>query len=66
MVVVPKKAWFAQLMALALGALLAVGFGFITDYWLYGEWVCAPYNYFFSNIMEGKAANFGCRRFGGT
>ncbi|MDO8367522.1 MAG: hypothetical protein Q7T20_12035 [Saprospiraceae bacterium] len=52
-----------QWIALMAGALLALGVGFATDFWLYGEWVCAPYNYFFSNIMEGKAANFGVSPF---
>lgn len=50
-------------LALATGVLLAFGIGFATDVWLYGEWVFAPYNYFFSNIMEGKAANFGVSPF---
>ena len=52
-----------QWIPLILGALLALLVGFVTDFWLYGEWVCAPYNYFFSNIMEGKAANFGVSPF---
>lgn len=58
-----KRPGLLSWTALALGALLAVGTGVITDFWLYGEWVCAPYNYFFSNIMEGKAANFGVSPF---
>jgi len=52
-----------QWTALATGALIALGLGFVSDFWLYGEWVCAPYNYFFSNIIEGKAANFGISPF---
>jgi phosphatidylinositol glycan class B len=52
-----------QWIALASGALIALGLGLVTDHWLYGEWVFAPYNYFFSNIMEGKAANFGVSPF---
>ncbi len=50
-------------VALASGVFLAFIIGFATDYWLYDAWVCAPYNYFFSNIMEGKAANFGVSPF---
>ena len=49
--------------ALVTGAIMAVGIGALTDFWLYGEWVFAPYNYFFSNIMEGKAADFGVAPF---
>ncbi len=45
--------------ALFSGALLAISIGLATDFWLYGEWVFAPYNYYFSNIVEGKAAGFG-------
>ncbi len=52
-----------QWAALSTGVLLAFVIGFITDYWLYNAWVFAPYNYFFSNIMEGKAANFGVSPF---
>ncbi len=46
-------------LALTFGVLLSIGVGIVTDYWLYGEWVFAPYNYYFSNIVEGKAAGFG-------
>jgi len=49
------KAW----AALSIGALIAIGVGFVTDYWLYGEWVLAPYNYYYYNIVEEKAAGFG-------
>lgn len=49
--------------ALFVGASVAVLIGIATDYWLYGDWVFAPYNYFFSNIVEGKASNFGVSPF---
>jgi len=58
-----KRPSIINWVAMAAGGLIALGLGFATDYWLYGEWVCAPYNYFFSNIMEGKAANFGVSPF---
>lgn len=58
-----KKPGISTWVGLVFGALLAFGIGFLTDYWLYGTWVCAPYNYFFSNIMEGKAADFGVSPF---
>jgi GPI mannosyltransferase 3 len=44
---------------LVVGALVAVAIGFATDYWLYHDWVFAPYNYFAQNIVEDKAAGFG-------
>ena len=45
--------------ALIAGIILATGIGLATDYWLYDAWVFAPYNYYFYNIVEGKAAGFG-------
>jgi len=53
------KAW----AALGVGATLSVSIGLFTDYWMYDDWVFAPYNYFFSNIVEGKASNFGVSPF---
>ena len=38
---------------------LAFGLGTLSDWWFYGVQICAPYNYFASNILEGKAATFG-------
>lgn len=34
-------------------------FGVFVDYLFYGEWVCAPYNYFKVNILENKTSEFG-------
>lgn len=33
--------------------------GVALDSWFYGELVCAPWNYFYQNIIEGVAAGFG-------
>lgn len=52
-----------QWLLLILGGGSALAIGMATDIWLYNEWVFAPYNYFFSNIMEGKAATFGVEPF---
>jgi len=46
-------------IALISGVLIAVCLGLATDFWLYDAMVFAPYNYYFSNIVEGKAAGFG-------
>ncbi|MCC7466209.1 MAG: hypothetical protein IT261_08075 [Saprospiraceae bacterium] len=48
---------------LSLGAIIAFAIGLAADVWLYDDWVFAPYNYFFSNIVEGKAATFGVSPF---
>ena len=47
----------------ALGGLLSVGIGVLVDRWFYGAWVLAPWNYFFSNVVEDKASNFGVSPF---
>jgi phosphatidylinositol glycan class B len=33
--------------------------GFLLDSWFYGEFVFTPWNYFYKNIIEGAAAEFG-------
>lgn len=33
--------------------------GTTIDYWFYGKLVIAPYYYFYQNLVENKAANFG-------
>ncbi|MCB9342240.1 MAG: hypothetical protein H6576_00915 [Lewinellaceae bacterium] len=53
-----KTSW-KNLALMASGALVALIPGALTDHWLYGEWVFAPYNYFAQNIIEDKAAGFG-------
>jgi GPI mannosyltransferase 3 len=49
------KSWFIM----AGGFLIALAFGIVVDYWFYGEWVIAAYNYFYVNIVKGVAASFG-------
>ncbi len=50
---------FKNLVLLVLGGILALGLGFISDYFFYGNWVNTAYRYFTINILEGKAAEFG-------
>lgn len=45
--------------ALAGSFLLACAFNTALDRWLYGAWVWTPFNYFYANLVEGKAATFG-------
>ena len=33
--------------------------GVLIDYWGYGTWTFAPYQYLYQNIFENKAANYG-------
>lgn len=54
-----KKMSLPQWAMLVTGALLAFIPGLAADWWLYGEWQPAPYNYFVQNIVEDKASGFG-------
>ena len=51
----------AKLLLIILGGVMALGLGTVLDYWFYGEWVIAPWNYLAENLLEGKAAEFGSR-----
>lgn len=42
-----------------LGGLTTLAIGTLLDYWLYGEWVIAPWHYLEQNLVAGKAAEFG-------
>lgn len=35
--------------------------GFLPDRWLYGDWVCAPWNYFRINLLQDKLSSFGIK-----
>lgn len=48
-----------NLLKYSAGAGIAIGLGFIVDYWFYGEMVFPPYNNYYYNIVEGAAATFG-------
>ncbi|HPH83376.1 MAG TPA: hypothetical protein PL185_12420 [Flavobacteriales bacterium] len=48
-----------KLLLIFVGGITSITLGTYIDYWFYGEWVCTPYNYFFSNIIQNKAAEFG-------
>ena len=48
-----------QAIHFATGLLAAFLMGCMIDHWLYDHWVLPAYNYFFQNIVAGKAATFG-------
>ncbi len=50
---------FRSILIIAIGGVLSIAFGTLVDRWFYGEWVCTPYQYFFANIIQNKAAKFG-------
>ena len=45
--------------AMLAGFLVAIFANTLLDHWLYGEWVFTPIKYLESNIIHGKAAEFG-------
>ncbi|MCE7040233.1 hypothetical protein [Dyadobacter sp. CY312] len=49
------KYWLSMFMGFAFVLVI----GFFLDHWFYGEWVSSAWNYFYVNLMEGKAASFG-------
>ncbi len=50
---------FSDWLIIIIAGLAAIGLGAVTDHWLYGDWVFTPYNYYYVNIVQHKAANFG-------
>ncbi|MGV3596615.1 MAG: hypothetical protein ACO1PI_02040 [Bacteroidota bacterium] len=58
-----KKVTPASFSLLVSGGVIAAAVGTLTDYWLYNQWVCTPYNYFFQNIVADKASSFGTSPF---
>ena len=53
------RPWWRRALPLAAGFSLAAVLGLAVDAWGYGEWVFTPWNYFRTNLLEGKAATFG-------
>jgi phosphatidylinositol glycan class B len=54
-----KKEYWKNLFILLIGGASSIIFCLYIDYWFYGEVVLTPINYFFSNIIENKAADWG-------
>jgi len=53
----PTDRW--QILPLAVGVILAFGFGILIDAWFYGNWVISSWNYLEQNLILGKSKNFG-------
>ncbi len=54
-----KKIELKYIFILAFSALIAVGLSVLLDYWFYGTWTFSPYNYYYANIVQHRAASFG-------
>jgi len=50
-----KRLSLSSWAALFVGVLGASVMGFAADCWLYGDWICPPYNYFVTNILHSEA-----------
>lgn len=53
-----QKTSFKQLAIIITGIIISVIFGLYIDYLFYGNFVITPWNYFFANLIQGKAAEF--------
>lgn len=50
---------FKAALLVTLGFIVGLFIDVICDFWLYGNWIASPVNYFQANIIEGVAAEFG-------
>lgn len=58
LILVNKMRW-ENLLILIMSGTCAIAFCIYLDFWFYGKFVFTPANYFFANIIENKAANWG-------
>jgi phosphatidylinositol glycan class B len=58
LVFIQRMSW-KYFLVLFSSALIASLICLYIDYWFYGELVLTPFNYYYSNIIEHKAAGFG-------
>jgi phosphatidylinositol glycan class B len=57
--VLKQKSDWRSLALFASGGLAGGVIGLAADYWLYGSLVWTPWNYFRSNVLEGRMLDFG-------
>ena len=53
-----QRRW-VSFLGLCFGLVAMTGVGVVVDFWGYGEWVLAPWNYLRVNILENRSADFG-------
>ena len=58
LIIINKIAW-KNLMIILLSGVITILICVMVDWWFYEESVITPYNYFYSNIIENKASDFG-------
>lgn len=57
--IVVNRSQLTYLIKISVAFIILVFLGFLLDNWFYGEVVFTPWNYFYTNIIEGAASNFG-------
>lgn len=57
--IVFKKISLKNFFLISIGFLITNAVSTIIDYWGYGTWTFAPWNYWYHNIVEKRAASFG-------
>ncbi len=54
---------YHKILPVAFGFIIGVALNAYLDYGFYHQWVFTPYQYYYSNIVQGKAASFGTSSF---
>jgi GPI mannosyltransferase 3 len=57
-ILINKTNW-KYIMLLAISILMAIGINILIDHWFYRAWTFTPFNYYYANIIQHKAASFG-------
>lgn len=57
--IIYKKIDVKNFLLVTFGFLLVNAVSTVIDYWGYGTWTFAPWNYWYHNIIEKRAASFG-------
>ena len=52
------KIHFKKAISLATGIVMMILLEVVVDYWGYGEWTFAPWNYIYQNLILDKVSNF--------
>lgn len=60
-----KKEAVSKFFFIFLGIIPAIAIGTLIDFWGYGTFTIAPWNYFYQNIVNNVAAHFGTLPFWG-
>lgn len=57
-ILIMKMKWTELIKLIGVFGIILI-LGTLLDFWFYGSFVITPYNYFYKNIIEGVASNYG-------